>query len=255
MQGKVLITGSSSGIGKATALRFQKAGYAVIGTSRNPGAIAKEDLIPGIEYHQLELTDDASIARLIPKLGDTHILINNAGSSQIGPTETVPIDRIEYLFRVNFFGPLKLIQAVLPAMRMRRAGRIVNVTSMAGKWALPYSSVYAATKFALEGAICGMREEVKPWGIKIVNVAPTAVHTQIEQEVQFTDGSPYFEMARQMKKRRDRFIDTGPEPDIIASVVEKAAVKKHPRTWYPAGNHANLMCLLLRMLPIQRYII
>ena len=245
----VMVTGASSGIGRATAQRLVNLGYKVIGTSRNPEQLSDDERVDGVTYVRLDHTDLKSIDVLGDILSTVNILINNAGSSQIGPTETIPFDRVEYLFYVNFFGPLKMIQTILPFMRKRGGGRIVNVTSLAGRWGLPFSSIYAATKFAMEGVTCGLRTEIKPWGIKIVNVAPSAVHTQIEQEVQFTETSPYFGVADTMKRRRDRFIDDAPDPDNIASVVIKAATAKHPRTWYSAGRHSRLLSLILRILP------
>ena len=248
-QCRILITGASRGIGRATAVRLVDAGYEVFGTSRNPGSIPAEDLVKGVTYLRLELSDEAGIDELVRKIGKIDVLINNAGSSQNGPVEEIPFHRIRYLFDVNFFGHLRLIQGLLPRMRENGKGLIINITSLAGKKAVPFSSVYAATKHAFEGLTDGLRNEVRGFGIRVVTVAPSAVHTRIEQEVQYGDASPYFRMARLVREKRDKYIESAPGPDSIARMIERIVMSRNPPPWVPAGRHAILMMFLLRILP------
>ena len=136
-----LVTGASRGIGRAIAARLSQAGCAVIGTFRDPSALRRGDPLPGVRYLPLDLRDQRSIQALAAEVGVVDVLVNNAGMSQIGPVEDVPLDLVRGIFETNLFGLLSLTKLFLPGMRARRAGMIVNIASFAGVTPVPSSAM------------------------------------------------------------------------------------------------------------------
>ena len=143
---KILITGASRGIGHAIADRGAAEGWSVHGTSRNPAGIPEGSRIPGVHYHQLDLTEPESVDNLAAEIGDVDVLINNAGMAQIGAVEETDMAQVRFLFDLNVIGAIHLTKLMLPGMRARGEGRIVNITSMADTLAVPFSSVYVWSK-------------------------------------------------------------------------------------------------------------
>ncbi len=186
-----LVTGASSGIGAAVAEALVARGDRVFGTSRDPDSVKEK--IAGVTYLPLDLTDDASIEACAAAAGDVDILINNAGESQSGPLEELPMDAIERLFRTNVFGAVRLTQLVLPGMRQRGYGRVVMVGSMLASFPLAYRSSYVATKAAIKGFATAARREVSPYGVGISTVEPGSINTGIgERRTHYlADGSPH----------------------------------------------------------------
>ncbi|WP_224269868.1 SDR family oxidoreductase [Haloprofundus salinisoli] len=180
----VLITGCSSGIGRATARAFLAEDWVVYATARNPADIQQlgEE---GCELATLDVTDqddvDRVVDRIVDEQGAIHCLVNNAGYGQFGPIEDVPTEAVEKQFGVNVFGPHRLIRAVLPHMRAEGDGTIVNVTSVAGRVSFPGGGVYAGSKFALEAMTDALRAEVDEYGIDAVLVEPGPVETQFTE--------------------------------------------------------------------------
>jgi len=182
----VLITGCSSGIGRATAEHLAGLGHTVVATARRLDAIA--DLASrGCRTLALDVTAEASMRTAIDATLAAHgridVLVNNAGYSQSGAVESVPIAQVRAQFETNVFGPLRLTQLVLPAMRARRRGRIVNVSSMGGRLVFPGGGVYHASKYALEALSDGLRFELRPFGIAVVLIEPGLVRTQFAETV------------------------------------------------------------------------
>jgi NAD(P)-dependent dehydrogenase (short-subunit alcohol dehydrogenase family) len=176
-----LVTGCSSGIGRATAERLTTDGYTVYATARRPEAIA--DLAAaGCRTIALDVTDEASMAAAVAHVEAEHgavaVLVNNAGFGQQGPLEDTPIDAVREQFEVNVFGPMRLCQLVLPAMRRAGAGRIVNVSSMGGRLTFPGGSAYHGSKYALEAVSDVLRWEVAPFGIGVTIVEPGPTLTE-----------------------------------------------------------------------------
>ncbi len=255
--GKVLVTGASRGIGKATAAALVERGFEVIGTSRHPAALPDKERIGGVRYLPLDLTSEASIAALLASVGAVDVLINNAGASQIGPVEEAPPDRVRELFSLNLFGQIQLIQGLLPGMRERRRGHIVNVASFAGLSPVPFSAVYAGSKAALIAMTRGLRHEVAPWGIRVTLVAPLDVHTGISQERYFGESSPYFAAARKAMENRDRRMEAAPEPRIVAEKIARMLCSPRPISFCPVGKSAGLIAFLVKHLPeslVDRYL-
>lgn len=245
-----LVTGASRGIGQSIAAMLVGEGFRVYGTSRNPNTIDERDKLPGVEYLPMDLSDSKSISKLIKKLDEVDVLINNAGASQVGAVEEVSLEAVQDLFEKNLFSQLHLIQGFLPGMRERREGLIINVSSMAAKTPVPFSSFYASSKAALEVLSRGLRQEVKKYGIKVVIVAPFHIKTDIPQEVQIEEDSPYYDDAMRVKSiRDDNLKNHSPEPEVVANLVKKIIYMKNPKPGYAAGDNAGFMSHIIRFLP------
>ena len=182
----VLITGCSTGIGRATATHLAASGYTVIATARRVEDLA--DLAAaGCRTLALDVTDEGSMRAAVDAVEASHgridVLVNNAGYSQSGAVESVPLARTRAQFETNVFGPLRLTQLVLPGMRRRRAGRIVNVSSMGGRLVFPGGGVYHASKYALEALSDALRYELRPFGIAVVLIEPGLIRTNFAATV------------------------------------------------------------------------
>jgi short-subunit dehydrogenase len=246
-QETVLVTGASRGIGEAIARALSRNGYKVIGTYLPAENI--EEPIDGVDYIKLDLNDLKSVKACIEKIRDVDILINNAGQSQIGPAEEYPIDRSEELFQTNLFGAMRLILGFLPGMRERRKGVIMNIGSMAGEFAVPFQSVYVATKFALAGYTWALRNEVMKFGIRIVAILPNDIRTTITPDVCINDESEYREDMLQMKHVRDKNMEKAPGPEVVARKVMRILKKRRPKPFYAVGGMGPLFVFLKRLLP------
>jgi NAD(P)-dependent dehydrogenase (short-subunit alcohol dehydrogenase family) len=178
-----LITGVSSGLGKALAAAVLARGDALVGAVRRPvDAAALEALAPGRSHAVIvDLSDAGAAAEAVSQaeaaLGQIDVLVNNAGYGLLGAVEESNLTEIRAVFEVNVFAPIAMMQAVLPAMRARRSGRIINVTSVSGRSVWAGTGIYSSTKFALEGAALTLAEEVEPLGIKVTNVEPGGMRT------------------------------------------------------------------------------
>jgi NAD(P)-dependent dehydrogenase (short-subunit alcohol dehydrogenase family) len=258
----VLITGCSSGIGRATALRLAGQGrWTVYATARNSDALV--DLArAGCRTLSLDVTNDASMSRAVATIDSAHgavgALINNAGFSQSGAIEAVPLDRIRAQFETNVFGLVRLTQLVLPAMRRQRRGRIVNVSSMGGKLVFPGGGIYHATKYAVEAISDALRFEVRGFGIQVVIVEPGLIRTGFGDAalgaMQNVDAPGYerfhAEVARLTKSAFERGLTAklaGTSEDV-AVVIEKALTSPRPRARYTVSPSATMFIGQRRLL-------
>jgi short-subunit dehydrogenase len=246
---RALVTGASRGIGRAIAKALAERGLEVTGTSRDPAGMAPGDRIAGVRYLPLDVRDERSIAALAAEAGELDVLVNNAGGSQIGALEEVSLDKVRGLFDSNLFGLLKLTQLLLPGMRGRRRGLIVNVASFAGVTPVPFLSVYAASKAALIALSRGLRHEVAPWGIKVAVVAPFDIHTSIPLEIGHLGASAYQDALARVRAVRDRGLAEAPEPDVVGRKVLQILDARRPRFLYPVGRGATVSALLVKVLP------
>jgi NAD(P)-dependent dehydrogenase (short-subunit alcohol dehydrogenase family) len=258
--GVILITGCSTGIGRATAERLAKRGHNVYATARNIDTIA--DLAAaGCKTLQLDVCDEASMSKAVDTVvagdGAVYALVNNAGYGQDGPLEEIPMDALRRQFETNVFGLVRMTQLVLPTMRERGAGRIVNVSSMGGKLVFPGGGAYHATKFAVEAISDALRFELRPFGIHVSVIEPGAIRTQFEEtslgSVPGSDGdaSPYAWLKRAVNERyratyRGR---TAAGPEIVAKAIEHAITSKRPRSRYPLTAGARTLLFARRVLP------
>ena len=254
----VLITGGSSGIGKATALYLTQKGYIVYGTSRNPNRISEK-----LPFHlvALDVTDNnsinAAVHSVIEKEGRLDVLINNAGVGITGPLEETPDDEIKKAFQTNVFGPLDLIKAVLPQMRKQNSGLVINVTSIAGYMGLPYRGIYSATKGTLEMLTEAFRMEIKDFNIKMTNVAPGDFATNIASgryHAPVLDNSPYKKPYGNTLALMNEHVSGGSDPQEMAKVIAKIIETKNPKIHYKVGAFMQKFSIVLkRILPDKTY--
>ncbi len=246
-----LVTGASSGIGRATAVALVALGYRVIGTSRDPDAIDPAKRVDGVEYLALDLTDPRAVEDFAPRLADVDVLINNAGESQVGPFEELPSAAIEELFRLNVFAPVRLTQLVLPGMRARGRGSVVMVGSMQASFPLAYRSSYAAAKAAIKGFADGARLEVSPFGVGITTVEPGSINTGISarRTKYIAEDSPYQGDYRTMLAKLDANEAAGTSPAKVAETIVRAVRASPPKPLYAVGSRAPLVFAIRRLAP------
>ena len=171
---RILITGCSKGLGRATALELSRRGHEVVATARRPESLAS---LPVAARLALDVRDAASVRRAAAEAGRVDVLVNNAGEIAVGPLESIPFDEIQKLYDINVFGTLRTIQAFAPAMRERGSGTIVNISSVVGRLALPLTGIYASTKWAIEALSEALRIELGHFGVKVVVIEPGQVGT------------------------------------------------------------------------------
>lgn len=253
----VLITGGSSGIGKAIGEFLFHKGFTVYGTSRNPEKIINS-LFPLIA---LDVRNTESISHAVAKViaisGSIDVVINNAGVGITGPLEEIPMDEIKNNFETNFFGPIEVMKAVLPQMRKQNSGLIINITSIAGYMGLPYRSVYSASKGALELITEALRMEVKSFGIHITNVAPGDFTTNIASgrfHAPLMKDSAYEVPYGNTLKMMDEHVDSGSNPNEMAEAVYKIIQNPNPKIHYKVGAFMQKFSIVLkRILPDKVY--
>ena len=246
-----IVTGASGGIGEATARALQAAGYRVFGTYRRPPATRS----PAIEYLSCDVTSDESVAaavsEVLSKDGRIDLLVNNAGVGLVAGAEESSLEQAKSLFDVNLFGVIRMTKAVLPTMRRKRAGRIVNVSSVMGLIPAPFMALYSASKHALEGYSESLDHEVRGSGIRVVLVEPAYTRTSFEGNVYHADQQlDVYQSARTNAERvlRDG-MKTADTPELVASAVVKASTEANPRRRYAAGRTARQVSLLRRFVP------
>lgn len=239
---RALITGCSTGIGRATALELTDRGYEVIATARRLEAL--EDLKVA-QTMALDVDVDASIAEAVSTVGPVDVLVNNAGFGVEGPVETVPLDEVHDMFETNFFGAARMIQAFLPAMRERGAGAVVNVTSTAGIAAPPLGGYYAASKFALEALSEALHLEVGHFGIRVFAIEPGVIETRFSANVvdHRDEPGPYEQLGTLWKGAQEKLSgeQTAPGPELVASVIADALESDQHHLRWPVGSDAELI--------------
>jgi len=250
-----VVTGSSSGIGLATSLALARNGYLTYATMRN---LAKRDSFESIVDKQqlpvrvvrLDVTDENSIKSAIESIlseaGRIDLLVNNAGYVLTGAFEDIGINEIKALYETNVFGVIRVTQAVLPIMRKQGSGRIINISSGAGRFGYPGGSAYVSSKFALEGLSESMAYEIEQFGIRTVLVEPGFVRTKIGENMAISKktqdpNSPYSQMMQMMSSNQERMLENGSDADLVASVVAEAATAKEPNLRYLAGKDVQQM--------------
>jgi NAD(P)-dependent dehydrogenase (short-subunit alcohol dehydrogenase family) len=262
----VLITGCSTGIGRATAERLAGRGFAVYATARRLESI--EDLkASGCKTLALDVTDEDSMKAAVEQVeaaeGAVGVLVNNAGYSQSGALESLPMPELRKQFETNVFGLLRMCQLVLPGMRAQGDGRIVNLSSMGGRLTFPGGGAYHATKYAVEALSDVLRFEVAGFGVKVVLIEPGLIRTQfgeaavgslagIEQDgpysrfnahvARMTAGAYQGPMAR-----------LGAGPDAVARAIERAITKRRPKARYPVTASARIMLAQHAVLPARAW--
>jgi short-subunit dehydrogenase len=248
----VLVTGASSGIGKATAELLSREGFRVFGTSRRPQGKSAN----GFELLPLEVASDESVARCVESVlqasrGQIDVLVNNAGTGIFGAVEEVSADEARRLFEVNFFGVMRMTTAVLPHMRSRRSGRIITMSSSGGLASLPFAGIYCATKFALEAYTAALYHEVRPFGIAASAVAPGPVSTSAGDTAMRAERviEEYSPRRQRVDAIGVRHIRNGIDPARVARTILRVIRARKPRPRYSVGMQARATSLGRRLLP------
>ena len=258
----VLITGCSSGIGHATALRLARAGQTVYATARRPESIADLEQA-GCRTLALDVTDEESMVAAVRQVeeaeGAVSALVNNAGYSQSGAVESVPMEKVRAQFETNVFGLVRMCQLVLGGMRARGSGRIVNVSSMGGKLVFPGGGLYHASKHAVEAISDALRFEVRGFGIHVVVIEPGLIHTKFaEVAVSQMDPpaeGPYARFNAHVANTTVQAYESGPlgklggSPDDVAAKIERAITTRRPRARYTVTPSAKIMLAQRALLP------
>ncbi len=258
----VLITGCSSGIGHATALHLAERGWRVYATARRPESI-EELHARGCETLALDVTDEDSmrsaVAAVEEEEGAIGVLVNNAGYSQSGAIETIPMEQVRRQFETNVFGLMRMCQLALPGMRRQRWGRIVNISSMGGRLTFPGGGIYHATKHAVEAISDALRFEVRGFGVDVVVIEPGLIRTRFGEVAVGSiedagDPGPYAEFNRTVGRATASVYEgplsrLGAGPEAVAKAVERAIAARRPRTRYPVTASARFFLAQRRILP------
>ena len=235
---RVLITGCSSGIGRAAVAELTRRGHDVIATARRPETLRD---LPAASRLPLDVTDGASVAAAVAAAVPVDALVNNAAWSAVGPVEAVPIDAVRRQFEVNVIGPARLIQALVPAMRGRGRGVVVNVSSIAGRAVPPLRGYYAASKFALEALSEALHFELSHFGVRVAIVEPGYVATPFRDKAgrYGADAPPYDELERQWS-RSDHILVGGerPGPERVAAAIADAVEGREEKLRWVVGADA-----------------
>jgi NAD(P)-dependent dehydrogenase (short-subunit alcohol dehydrogenase family) len=260
----VLITGCSSGIGAATAELLVQRGWNVYATARRPETLS-ELADAGCETLALDVCDEQSMQTAVDSVieaeGAVGVLINNAGYSQSGAVESVPLDRVRKQFETNVFGLIRMCQLVLPGMREQRWGKIVNIGSMGGKLTFPGGGLYHATKYSVEAISDALRFEVRGFGIHVVLIEPGLIVTKFGEaassSVQEMGGDgPYEHFNRSVAKLTEGVYKgplarLGGGPESVAKTIARAIESGRPRPRYPVTPSAHLLINQRRFVPDQ----
>ncbi|WP_329373377.1 oxidoreductase [Streptomyces sp. NBC_01483] len=249
-----LVTGASSGIGKETALALVAAGFNVVGTSRDTSRVTPLD---GVTFLGLDVASDASVATAVQEVserfGRFDVLVNNAGVGSMGAAEETSVEQAQGVFDTNVFGVMRMVNEVLPHMRARRRGRIINISSVLGFLPQPYMAAYVASKHAIEGYTESLDHEVRDHGIRALIVEPAYTRTGFEANSAKPD-TPLHAYAKQrltVDRVMAEAIRDGDAPAVVAKAIVAAATDAKPKLRYTAGPLAGRARILRRVAPAQ----
>jgi len=255
----VLITGASSGIGKACAVHLARRGHLVYGTSRDPASAGTLD---DVRLLKMDVDDDASVAAAFACMREhgakLNVLVNNAGFGIAGAVEDTSVEEARALVETNLLGVLRMCRMALPEMRARGRGTIVNITSLAGRVGLPFQGTYSATKFALEGFSQALRMEVRPFGVRVIVIAPGDFRTAFTARRQIAaaagEASAYHTAFRRALHCAQEDEQGGPPPDQVARLVQRIVEGRARCDAYSVGTLTQRMAVAARpLIPWRLY--
>jgi NAD(P)-dependent dehydrogenase (short-subunit alcohol dehydrogenase family) len=248
-----IVTGSSAGIGLQTSLLLARNGFDTYAGVRNLEKskfledIARDESL-SLQLLQLDVNSDESVSNSIGKViaerNNVDVLVNNAGYGLLGALEELSMNNIKAQFETNFFGAIRCIKEIIPVMRQRRSGIIVNISSQAGYIGFPLCSFYDSTKFALEGLIEAMTYEVEPYGIKMVLIEPGCINSDFLNRLVISNNtqgskSPYFDMFKKFTANYFEAMNNAPPPETVAKVILEAITSTNPLLRYQIGDDAD----------------
>jgi NAD(P)-dependent dehydrogenase (short-subunit alcohol dehydrogenase family) len=239
---RALVTGCSTGIGRATAVELTNRGYEVVATARRPETLAGLEVAATLA---LDVDSDESVAVAVAEAGPIDVLVNNAGFGVEGPIESVPLAEVRRMFETNLFGSIRMIQALVPGMRERGSGAVVNVTSTAAIAAPPLGGFYAATKFAMEAISESLKLEVGHFGIQVYAIEPGVIETSFGENALDHRGEPgpYEELGRLWEKAMDTLGggQAAPGPELVATAIATALESDGSQLRWPVGQDAEMI--------------
>lgn len=262
-----VVTGASSGIGYETSLTLARNGFVTYATMRslnkgeNIKSAAEEEKLP-LKIVQLDVTDDESVKdamqSIISEASGIDVLVNNAGYGLVGALEDLAMEEIKSQYGTNLFGVIRVTQAVLPIMRKQKSGIIVNISSAAGRFAIPGQSAYVSTKFAIEGLSESIAYELEPFGIKVVLIEPGIVKTSMANNMVIAKksqdpSSPYYRLIENAVSSIEHGLETRSSPDVVAKVVLKAVTSENPNLRYLAGKDIETWMEAKRSMPDEEF--
>lgn len=246
----ILITGASKGIGLEMARLLQKQGHTIYGTSRKP----EKSSVTDIRLLPLDVTDAQSVQQcvdaVVQEAGRIDVLINNAGYDIYGAAEDTTFDELQAQVDTNFYGTVRMTRSVLPIMRQRESGQIINISSIGGLISLPFNSAYAASKFALEGYSESLRYELLPFNIYVSLVEPGQIRTEtLDTSILAVNNSTAYPSEAVAQRAREDGIKASLKPIDVAKTVSKIINSPHPRLRYGSGMQVRMVVLMSRLLP------
>ncbi|MDT0346002.1 oxidoreductase [Streptomyces litchfieldiae] len=251
-----LVTGASSGIGEAASLALAAAGFEVVGTSRDTANVTPR---PGVTFVDLDVASDTSVAsavqQVIDRFGRIDVLVNNAGIGSAGAAEETSVAQAQSVFDINVFGVIRMTNAVLPHMRARGGGRVINISSIVGFVPQPYMAVYAASKHAVEGYSESVDHEVREHGVRVLLVEPAWTSTAFEANSVQTD-RPLQVYARQrhiFEEYMAGAVRDGDDPAVVARQIVAAATDSKPKLRYAAGARTGRVHTMRRIVPSRMF--
>lgn len=250
-----IVTGASTGIGRATAEALARAGFRVFGTSRRRGSEGPDQ----VNMFACDVTDDVSVKSLVSavlaRTGRIDVLVNNAGVGLLGAAEESSIRQVQSLFDINLFGVMRMTNAVLPAMRKWGGGRIINIGSVLGLIPAPYSAHYSATKHALEGYSESLDHETRAFNIRVSLIEPAYTRSSFAQNILKPDSMlvEYDQIRTDVSTSFRDIMATADLPQVVADAVLRAATDARPRRRHAAGKTARKVSMLRRLVPAEAF--
>ncbi len=259
----ILVTGATSGIGRATAVEMARRGWRVIASGRRPGDLERLATEAGVETLELDVTDEQALEKVPERVGELtagagiDILVNNAGFGRLAPMEHVTADDLRLQFETNVFGLVRLTQQLLPAMKGKGAGKIINVSSVVGRLSLPMQGIYCATKHAVEAISDAWRVELRPFGISVVMVEPGAIRTNfgstaLAHREHYLSRSPDYQPAlASFERLSEKMFARAPGPERVARTIARIASKCRPRARYVVPWQNRVTIFLYKVTPTR----
>ncbi len=255
-QKTAIVTGASSGIGRATALQLVAQGYTVYAAARRTEKMA-EAQVEGLIPIFLDVTSEEAITKAVDQImqdtGRIDVLVNNAGYGLMGSIEETSLEAARQQFEVNVFGLMNLTQMILPIMRRQRQGHIINISSVVGRLGMPVNGWYSASKHALEALSDALRIETRPFGIKVTVIEPGAIKTEFgnvakEKAKDSTKLEPYRQLTARYQEISESYGESAAEPYQVARVIGEAIASKNPRPRYAVPGQAKMLLMGKRVL-------